>query len=125
MSLELSQQEADSLLAMEKFSVDQKQYFWADLVLQRHMIMNYPEHNNVTSRLRYPGLAVVAAFAGHDVLWPADCVSDGIGLSRLLDHKPVSEPTAESSERLPTLRLHSEPVPRSNTDSPEFFSLRD
>ncbi len=89
------------------------------------MIMNYPEYNNTTSRLRYPGLAVVAAFAGHDVLWPADRVSGGIGLSRLLEHKPVSEPMAQSSERLPTPRLRSELVRRSDTDSPEFFSLRD
>ena len=97
----------------------------ACLVLQRHMIMNYPEYNNAISRPLHPGLAVVAAFAGHDVLWPADCVFDGIGLSRLLEHKPFSEPTADSFERLPIARLHSEPVPRSNTNSLEFFSLRD
>ena len=89
------------------------------------MIMNYPEHSNVISRLRYPGLAGVAAVAGHDVFWPADCVSGGIGLSRLLDNKSVSEPTAENSERLPTPTRHSEPVRRSNRNSPEFFSLRD
>ncbi len=89
------------------------------------MIMNYPEYNNATSRLRCPGLAVVAAFAGRDVLWPADCVFGGIGLFRLLDNKPVSEPTAESSERLPTWMPRSEPVRRSNRNSPEFFSLRD
>ncbi len=89
------------------------------------MIMNYPEYNNVISRLRYPGIAVVAAFAGRDVLWPADCVVDGIGLSRLPDNKPVFEPTVESSERLPTSRLRSEPVRRSDINCLEFFSLRD
>ncbi len=51
------------------------------------MIMNYPEYNSVTSRLRCPEIAVGPAFDGHDVLWPADCVFDGIGLSRLLDNK--------------------------------------
>ena len=45
------------------------------------MITNYPEYNNATSRLGCPGLAVVAAFTGRDVLWPADCPSDDIGLS--------------------------------------------
>ena len=89
------------------------------------MIMNYPEYNNAISRLRYPGIAGVAAFAGRDVLWPADCVFDGTGLSRLLEHKPVFEPTVESFERLPTPRLPSEPARRSNRNSPEFFSLRD
>ena len=89
------------------------------------MIMNYPEYNNATSRLRCPGIAVVAAFAGHDVLWPADCVFDDIGLSRLLENKPVAEPTVESSERLPTLRLRSELVRRSDINCLEFFSLRD
>ncbi len=95
------------------------------LVLQRHMIMNYPEYNNVNSRFGYPGLATSAAFAEYDVLLPADCVFDGIGLSRLLDNKPVSEPMVESSEQLPIPMPHSEPVRRSDTNSVEFFSLRD
>ena len=89
------------------------------------MVMNYPEYNNVISRLRYPKLAISAAFAGHDVLGPADCVFDGIGLSRMLDNKPVSEPTAESSERPPTQMPHSEPVRLSDTNClRSFFSLR-
>ena len=88
------------------------------------MIMNYPEYNNVTSRLRYPELAISAAFAGHDVLEPADCVFVGIGLSRRLDNKPVSEPKAESSERPPTQMPHSEPARLSDTNCVEFFSLR-
>ena len=88
------------------------------------MIMNYPEHNNVTSRLRYRGIAVVAAFAGHDVLWPADCVFDGIGLSRMLDNKPVSEPMAQSSEKLPTSMPRNESVRRLDINGPQFFSLR-
>ena len=74
------------------------------------MIMNYPEYNNATSRLRCPGIAVVAAFAGYGVPWPADCVFDGIGLSGPLDNKSVSEPMAQSFEQLPTPMLHSEPV---------------
>ena len=89
------------------------------------MIMNYPEYNNVISRLRCPGIAVVSAFAGRDVLWPADCVFDGIESSRRLDNKPVSEPTVGNFERLPTPMPRSEPVRRSNRNSPEFFSLRD
>ena len=86
--------------------------------------MNYPEYNNVTSLLRCPENAVVSAFAGYDVLLPADCVFGGIGLSRLLDNKPVSEPKAESSERPPTQKPHSEPARLSDTNCAEFFSLR-
>ena len=88
------------------------------------MIMNYPEYNNAISRLRYPRLAVGAAFDGHDVLWPADCVFGGIGLSPLLDHKLVSEPMVESPERLPIAMRHNEPARRSDTNFREFFSLR-
>jgi len=62
------------------------------------MIMNYPEYNNVVSRLRFPKLSIADAFAEHDVLWPADCVFDGTKLSRRLAGKTVSEPTAESPE---------------------------
>ena len=58
------------------------------------MTMNYPEYNNVTSRLRCPRLAATSAFAGNDVDEPADCVFVDIGLSRRLDNKPVSEPKA-------------------------------
>ena len=36
--------------------------------------MNYPEYNNVTSRLRCQRLAATYAFAGNDVYEPADCV---------------------------------------------------
>ena len=94
------------------------------ILLQRHMIMNYPEYNNVAFRLRHPTLSISAAFAGRDVLWLADCVFDGIGLCRMLDNKPLAEPMVESSERLPTQMQHSEPARRSDTNSVEFFSLR-
>ena len=88
------------------------------------MIMNYPEYNNVTSRLGYPRLAISAAFAGHDILLLADCVFDGIGLSPMPDNKPVSEPIVESPERLPTPMQHNEPARRSDTNCLEFFFLR-
>ena len=89
------------------------------------MIMNYPEYNNVISRLGYPRFATSAAFAGHDVLSLADCVFDGIGLSPMPDNKPVSEPMAESFERLPIPMPRNESARRSDTNSVEFFSLRD
>ncbi len=89
------------------------------------MIMNYPEYNNVISRPGYPGLATSAAFAGHDVLSPADCVFDSIGLSPMPGNKPVSEPMVDSFEQLPIPMPRNEPARRSDTNSVEFFSLRD
>jgi hypothetical protein len=46
------------------------------------MIINYPEYNNVISQLRCLKLAIADAFAGHDVLWPADCVFDNTELTQ-------------------------------------------
>ena len=88
------------------------------------MIMNYPEYNNVVSRLRFPKLSIADASARHDVLWPADCVSDDIELSRQLEYTPASEPTQESSERLPIRMPQNEPVRLSDKKCQEFFSLR-
>ena len=87
--------------------------------------MNYPEYNNVISRLGYPRFAISAAFGGNDVLLLADCVFDGIGLSPMPDNKPVSELMAENSGQLPISMLHNEPARRSDINSVEFFSLRD
>ena len=36
-------------------------------MLQRHMIINYPEYNNVISQLLCPKFAIADAFAGHTV----------------------------------------------------------
>ena len=86
--------------------------------------MNYPEYNNVVSRLRFPKLSIAAAFAGHDVFLPADCVFDGIGLPPMPGNKPVFEPIAESPERPPIPTRHGESARRSDTSRPEFFFLR-
>ena len=65
-------------------------YMGKILLLQRHMIMNYPEYSSVTSRHGYPKLAISAAFGVHDVPWLADCISDGTGLPRMPDDRPAS-----------------------------------
>jgi len=88
------------------------------------MIMNYPEYNNTVSRLRFPKSSIADASAGHDVLWPADCVSDDIELSRQLEYTPASEPTQVSSERPPIRMPQSEPVRQLDRNCPEFFSLK-
>ena len=88
------------------------------------MIMNYPEYNNVISRPECPRHATSAAFAGHDVLLPADCVFDSIGLSPMPDSKTVSDPMAESLGLLPTPMLRNEPARRSDKNPVEFFFLR-
>ena len=88
------------------------------------MIMNYPEYNNVISRLGYPNFVISAAFVGHDVLSPADCVFDSIGLSPKPDSKPVSELMARSFEQLPIPMPRNEPARQSDTNTVEFFFLR-
>ena len=87
------------------------------------MIMNYPEYNNVISRLGYPRFATSAAFAGHDVLSLADCVFDSIGLSPMPDSKPVSGLMEENFEQLPIPMPRNQPARRSDTNPVEFFFL--
>ena len=89
------------------------------------MIMNYPEYNNVTFRFEYPFFSTSVVFEGHENLWLADCVSDDIGLSRMLDNKPFVEPKAEIPARQPRLMRRCEPARPSGTNSEAFFSLRD
>jgi hypothetical protein len=48
------------------------------LILQRHMVMNYPEYSNAVSRIRFPKLSIADASAGHNVLWPAELISIAI-----------------------------------------------
>ena len=117
--------DSDCFLVLVFFTLDVLaiSYSLLNLLLQRHMIMNYPEYNNVVSRLLFPKLAIADASAEHDVLWPADCASDSIELSRQLEHTPAFEPTPESPERPPIPMLQSEPVRQSGRNCLQFFSL--
>ena len=96
----------------------------AQLVLQRHMIMYYPEYNKVVSRLRCPRLAVAGTFVLYGIFSPADCDAGDTELSRWPRCKPVIEPMVENSELLPMSMPQSEPALPSDTKCSAFFSLR-
>ncbi len=94
------------------------------LILQRHMIMYYPEYSKVVSRLRCPRLAVADTFVLYGIFLLADCGAGDTELSRWRRCKPVIEPMVGNSELLSMLMPQSEPALPSDTNCLEFFSLR-